>query len=101
MCASLFRVFSHTGDETTTLFTLGKDALPNAKVEILCVVLAPWSTPSTTTKVSYCMRIHRVEKFLDDFERLHAMLASELIILPNFPEGGELIALFGEYGFRG
>jgi len=47
------------------------------------------------------MRIHRVEKYLDDFERLHERLASELIILPNFPEGGELSALFGKSGFVG
>lgn len=41
------------------------------------------------------MRIHRVEKFLGDFEELHASLTSELIILPNFPEGGGLGALLG------
>ncbi|CAM9126790.1 unnamed protein product, partial [Hapterophycus canaliculatus] len=46
-------------------------------------------------RVSYCMRIHRVERFLADFEQLHAKLASELIILPNFPEGGGLGALLG------
>lgn len=51
---------------------------------------------SRSSKVSYCMRTHRVEKFLDDFELLHEQLDSELIILPTFPEGGELSSLFGE-----
>lgn len=41
------------------------------------------------------MRIHRVEKFLSDFEELHATLASELIILPHFPEGAGLGGLLG------
>lgn len=52
---------------------------------------------STSAKVSYCMRTHRVERFLDDFERLHAKLTYELIILPTFPEGGELSSLFGKW----
>lgn len=43
------------------------------------------------------MRTHRLEKFIDDFERLHAKLTSELIIMPTFPEGGELSSLFGEW----
>lgn len=46
------------------------------------------------------MRTHRVERFLDDFERLHAKLTSELIILPTFPEGGELSSLLGEWTTR-
>ncbi|CAM9136528.1 unnamed protein product, partial [Ectocarpus sp. 4 AP-2014] len=46
-------------------------------------------------EVSYCMRIHRMERFLSDFEQLHARLAGELIILPNFPEGGEITSLLG------
>lgn len=46
------------------------------------------------------MRTHRVEKSLDDFERLHARLTSELIILPTFPEGGELSSLLGEWTDR-
>ncbi|CAM9466034.1 unnamed protein product [Ectocarpus sp. 12 AP-2014] len=46
-------------------------------------------------EVSYCMRIHRVERFLSDFEQLHGRLAAELIILPNFPEGGEITSLLG------
>lgn len=42
------------------------------------------------------MRIHRVEKLHGDFERLHENLASELIILPNFPEGGGIASLVGK-----
>lgn len=36
-----------------------------------------------------------MERFLSDFEQLHARLAAELIILPNFPEGGEITSLLG------
>lgn len=45
------------------------------------------------------MRIHQVERFHDDFERLHARLWSELIILPRFPEVGRIASILG--GFFG
>lgn len=49
----------------------------------------------STTKVSYCMRIHEVERLHGDFERLHGRLATELTVLPKFPEGGGISSVVG------
>lgn len=41
------------------------------------------------------MRIHEVERLHGDFERLHGRLATELTVLPKFPEGGGIASVVG------
>ncbi|CAM9509599.1 unnamed protein product, partial [Choristocarpus tenellus] len=50
---------------------------------------------SYTIQVSYCMRIHRVQRNYDQFQELHKGLSQELVVLPDFPLGGGVSTLFG------
>ena len=41
------------------------------------------------------MRIHQVERLHGEFKRLHGRLATELTVLPSFPEGGGIASIVG------
>ncbi|CAM9595224.1 unnamed protein product, partial [Discosporangium mesarthrocarpum] len=50
---------------------------------------------SYTIEVSYCMRIHRVQRSYGQFLNLHRQLEQEIIVLPGFPAGGGMSTLIG------